>query len=115
MITSDEWIEVIIDEKWLKGFRFSNDAIEQRKQNPVLRIRVVKYKYTYTNKKGNEGKTELLYFTNLSKEEFSTEEIVQLYSMRWDCEISYRTLKTDQELLANNDKDNKYEYAVNIT
>lgn len=151
MTTNDEWIEVVVDEKWLKRFRFSKDAIEQREKHPILRIRVVKFKYAYTDKKGNEVETELLYFTNLSEEEFSTEDIVQLYSMRWDCEVSYKTLKTGQELeryfsengdvakccvyakilfhnmagmirkelnqeiLANNDNTNKYEYAINIT
>ncbi|WP_289747821.1 hypothetical protein, partial [Thomasclavelia cocleata] len=29
---------------------------------------------------------------------FSTEEILQLYSMRWDIEVSYKTLKTTLEL-----------------
>lgn len=98
MTTDDEWIEVLVDEKWVKRFRFSLDAIKQREVNPVLKIRVVKYKYQYKDKKGNHVETELIYFTNLNEEEFSKEEIIQLYTMRWDCEVSYKTLKTDQEL-----------------
>lgn len=98
MTTDDEWIEVTIDEKWLKRFRFSTDAIKHRKDKPVLKIRVIRFKYIYQDKNGNDVETQLLYFTNLSEEEFTREEIIQLYSMRWDCEVSYKTLKTDQEL-----------------
>lgn len=98
MTTDDEWIDVMIDEKWAKRFRFSLDAVKQRELNSVLKIRVVKYKYQYKDKKGNNVKTKLIYFTNLSEDEFSKEEIIQLYTMRWDCEVSYKTLKTNQEL-----------------
>lgn len=40
----------------------------------------------------------MIYFTNLDSQQFSTEEILQLYSMRWDIEVSYKTLKTTLEL-----------------
>ncbi|WP_318266888.1 transposase [Faecalibacillus intestinalis] len=40
----------------------------------------------------------LIYFTNLSKEEFSADEIIELYSKRWDIEVSYKTMKTTQEI-----------------
>lgn len=53
MTTDDEWIKVVIDEKWLKRFRFSTAAIKQRKYNLVLMIRVIKFNYQYQDKKGN--------------------------------------------------------------
>ncbi|RGF86507.1 hypothetical protein DXA44_03330 [Coprobacillus sp. OF02-11LB] len=40
----------------------------------------------------------LIYFTNLSKEEFSADEVIELYSKRWDIEVSYKTMKTTQEI-----------------
>lgn len=98
MKTNDEWIEVAIDEKWLNRFRFSPEAILLRKQEPIVKIRVVKYNYQYKNQKDEEIEEELIFFTNLSEEEFSTGEILSLYSKRWDLEVSYKTLKTKQEL-----------------
>lgn len=41
MESDDEWIEVEIDEKWLKRFRFS-PAKELRKENPTLRSESLK-------------------------------------------------------------------------
>ncbi|RGH98407.1 hypothetical protein DXD88_14440, partial [Coprobacillus sp. TM10-10] len=40
----------------------------------------------------------LIYFTNLSEEEFSADEVIELYSKRWDIEVSYKTMKTTQEI-----------------
>ncbi len=98
MKSDDEWINVEIDKKWLKRFRFSNEAIQIREEKPVIRIRVIKKIFKYINQKGEECKEELIYFTNLDSQQFSTEEILQLYSMRWDIEVSYKTLKTTLEL-----------------
>ena len=89
MKSDDEWINVEIDKKWLKRFRFSNEAIQIREEKPVIRIRVIKKIFKYINQKGEECKEELIYFTNLDSQQFSTEEILQLYSMRWDIEVSY--------------------------
>lgn len=98
MKTDDEWIEVEIDQKWRKRFRFSPDALTEREKNPVMKIRVVKFIYEYIDKYGKRNKTNIIYFTNLDKQEFSVEEIISLYVMRWDIEVSYKTLKTDQEI-----------------
>lgn len=98
MTSDDEWIEVNIDEKWIRRFRISDEAAELRKENPILRIRVIKRKYEYTDKDGNDVVEDLIYFTNLSEEEFSADEIIVLYASRWDIEVSYKTLKTVMEL-----------------
>lgn len=101
MKSNDGYIEVIIDEKWLKRFSFSPEAIEYRKENPVLKIRVIKRNYIYFDKYGNRQGQEMIYFTNLPKKEFERREIEDLYSKRWDLEVAYKTLKTQLELERN--------------
>lgn len=98
MKTNDEWIEVEVDQKWLKRFRFSLEAKEERENHPTVKIRVIKFNYSYQDNKNETCDTDLIYFTNLSEKEFSTTDIIALYSMRWDIEVSYKTLKTTQEL-----------------
>ena len=98
MTNDDEWIEVNVDEKWIKRFRFSDEAKESRKNNPVLRIRVIKRKYEYKDTDGNIVSEDLVFFTNLSQEEFSADQIIELYASRWDIEVSYKTLKSVMEL-----------------
>lgn len=53
--------------------------------------------YTCKDKKGKEIHSKFIYFTNLSEKEFSSEDILSLYSKRWDIECSFKTLKTDYE------------------
>ena len=98
MESDDEWIKVEIDEKWLKRFRFSQEAKELRKENPTLRIRVIKREYRYTDNKNKEHCENLIYFTNLSSESFTTDDVMEIYSRRWDIEVSYKTMKTSQEV-----------------
>ena len=96
MKTNDEWIEIILDKAWLKRLKYAQ-AKERFSESPTIRIRVIKYTYTYLDKQGNPHSAELIYFTNLSQEEFSTQDIVDLYGKRWDIECTYKTLKTDYE------------------
>ena len=98
MQSDDEWIEVEIDDKWLKRFRFSLEAKELRKEKPIFKIRVIKRTYKYTDINHDIHCENLIYFTNLSEEEFSADEVIELYSKRWDIEISYKTMKTTQEI-----------------
>ena len=44
------------------------------------------------------GKTEIIY-TNLPREDFSTEELRELYNMRWGIETSFRDIKYAAGLL----------------
>ena len=94
----DDRIKVDIDKKWLKSFRFSPEAKELRKENPTLKIRVIKREYQYTDNKNKDHCENLIYFTNLSSESFTTAEIMEIYSRRWDIEVSYKTMKTTQEV-----------------
>lgn len=96
MSSNDEWINVHIDKAWKKRLKY--DQSRQRfEKDPWIRIRVVKYQYTYYTKKGIPITTDLIYFTNLSEDEFSSSDIVSLYVKRWQIEVSYKTLKTDYE------------------
>lgn len=96
MKSDDEWIEVTLDKVWLKRLK-NPEAKERFEKDPTIRIRVVKQAYEYTDDNGVEHTAELIYFTNLPKEEFSKKDIIKLYSKRWDLEVSYKTLKTDYE------------------
>ena len=87
-------MKVEIDEKWLKRFRFSIEAKKLRKENSPLKIRVIKREYRYTDNKNKKQCENLIYFTNLSTESFTTDEIMEIYSRRWDIEVSYKTMKT---------------------
>ena len=96
MKSSDEWINVLIDKTWQKRLKY--DQHRQRfEKDPWIRIRVVKYRYTYFTKKSIPVTTELIYFTNLCEDEFSSSDIASLYAKRWQIEVSYKTLKTDYE------------------
>lgn len=96
MESNDEWINVYIDKVWQKRLKY--DQPRQRfEKDPWIRIRVVKYQYTYYTRKGIPITTDLIYFTNLSEDEFSSSDIASLYAKRWQIEVSYKTLKTDYE------------------
>lgn len=96
MPSNDEWITVDIDKMWQKRLKY-DIARDRFSENPTFKVRVVKYQYSYTDKKGLPQTAELLYFTNLPKESFNSEQIVHLYEKRWDIECSYKTLKSDYE------------------
>ena len=81
-----------------KKYFYKKQVALLKSDDEWIRIRVIKKIFKYINQKGEECKEELIYFTNLDSQQFSTEEILQLYSMRWDIEVSYKTLKTTLEL-----------------
>lgn len=96
MKSDDEWIVITLNNAWLKRLKY-DWARKRFTENPVIRIRVVRQKYTYIDQNEKNCSAELIYFTNLSEKEFSKQELVVLYSKRWDLEVTYKTLKTDQE------------------
>ena len=69
---------------------------ERFSKDPYIKIRVVRYHYI-VNKNNQTTTVDLMYFTNLSKDEFSSSDIVYLYNRRWDIENSYKILKSNQE------------------
>ena len=96
MKSNDEWISVYIDKAWQRRLKYGQPR-ERFEKDPWIRIRVVKYRYTYFTKKGMPVAADLIYFTNLSEDEFPSSDIVSLYGKRWQIEVSYKTLKTDYE------------------
>lgn len=98
-IESDGWITIKVDEKWLKRFKYMKEIKEYvRSIGNEISIRVVKHQYEYVDENDNKQTTELIYFTNLSEYEFTTEEIVELYAKRWEIETSFKRLKITQEI-----------------
>ena len=83
MKSDDEWITVTLSKEWIKRLKYDK-AKERFLEDPTIRIRVVKQKYTYIDEDGVLQTVELLYFTNLSQEEFSTDDMAPLYACRWD-------------------------------
>ena len=96
MDSDDQWITVNIHKTWQKRLKYDQPK-KRFAEDPEFRVRVVRYAYNYRDRKGSEKTAQLLYFTNLPEEEFSREDIMKLYSKRWDLEVSYKTLKTDME------------------
>lgn len=96
MTSNDEWITVNINHVWRKRLKYSI-ARERFAKDPTIRIRVVKHQYSYIDQKGVTQNTELIYFTNLPEDSFSTQQIINLYEKRWDIECSYKILKSDYE------------------
>ena len=96
MKSNDEWIDVFIDKVWKKRLKYDQPR-ERFEKEPWIRIRVLKYRYTYYTKNGIPITADLIYFTNLSEDEFSYAKIISLYAKRWQIEVSYKTLKTDYE------------------
>lgn len=95
MKTNDEWSKVNIDAVWRRRLKY--DQVKKRfSLNPYINIRVVKHQYDIY-KKGKKESVDLIYFTNLSHEEFDSSDIMHLYSKRWEIETGYKTLKTDLE------------------
>lgn len=95
MKTNDEWIQVKIDRAWQGRLKYTQPR-ERFSRDPYINIRIVKHNYDiYRN--GKQESVNLIYFTNLSREEFDSKDIMHLYSKRWEIETGYKTLKTDLE------------------
>lgn len=98
MKSDDEVIEVTPYKLAFKELSKYPECEAYFKENESIKIRVVRHRYKYTDKDGKEAATELLYFTNLSKDEFSAEDIIDLYSRRWGIETDYKNLKSILEI-----------------
>ena len=93
MLTNDENIIIKATKAVLRRID-DPTALNWLLEHGSFSVRVVKRYYTDPK----TGRTELwVYFTNLSSEEFSTAEIIALYTRRWRIETTYRTLKVECE------------------
>jgi Transposase DDE domain len=75
--------------------RIEDSYIQEVKRGPIHYLARVIIRYL------NSGEP-LVLMTNLLFEEFSDEDIINLYQMRWRCEESYKFQKTVLQLDANN-------------
>ncbi len=90
-IDDDGWIDIELNDCWLK--RFKNSEIrEYTRENPHLKLRVVKNHYTYTGKQDNVDTVSSFYFTSLPEEVFTTQEVIDLYKSRWMLEVVLLTI-----------------------
>lgn len=96
MKTNDEWINVHINDTWQKRLKYEISK-ERFAKNPYMQIRIVKVKLSYKIKHIDYSE-DIIYFTNLSNEDFNTFEIIELYAKRWQIESSYKTMKSEYEL-----------------
>lgn len=81
----DEIIKINWIKSRLNGIR-DEKLRKKAKENKFLEIRIVKVKL-------KTGEIELL-ATNLTKEEFTTEELKELYNQRWEIETGFKKLKS---------------------
>lgn len=91
----DDIVSISLDDTWIKRFKIE-EAKERAKKDKKLVIRVIKFNKSDITKKIKDDE-EIILFTNLSKEEFSKSEIIELYGKRWNIETGYGTLKTKLE------------------
>lgn len=66
----------------------SYGIFDEEHQEVALNLRLVRYKVIDDN-----GEHVFSVFTNLSSDEYTAEDVNQIYKLRWQCEVAYRDLK----------------------
>ena len=82
---NDNWIDIALDKSRIRHYEGTSIAEQMRKLR-YIHLRMVKIYL-------DEGNYEVL-LTNLPTEKFSTEQLADLYHMRWSIETAYETLKS---------------------
>ena len=83
--SNDNWIDIALDKSRIRHYEGTSIAEQMRKLR-YIHLRMVKIYL-------DEGNYEVL-LTNLPTEKFSTEQLADLYHMRWSIETAYETLKS---------------------
>ena len=97
-IERDGWIEVDLDDKWIDRFKIE-EVKDYAREHRKFRLRVIKVmKSELRQLKDNEKDEEIIIFTNLDENEWSTKEILLLYGNRWSVETGYDILKNRIEM-----------------
>uniref|UniRef100_UPI0022E112F3 transposase n=1 Tax=Longibaculum muris TaxID=1796628 RepID=UPI0022E112F3 len=97
-IERDGWIEVDLDDKWIDRFKIE-EVKDYAREHRKFRLRVIKVmKSELRQLKDNEKDEEIIIFTNLDENEWSTKEILLLYGNRWSIETGYDILKNRIEM-----------------
>lgn len=82
---NDKWMDIVLDKSRIRHYEGTEMAERMRKMEKLY-LRMVKICLSADNH-------EVL-LTNLPTEEFSTEQLSELYHMRWGIETAYETLKS---------------------
>lgn len=91
MKTDDEIIEITANIGRLANYKKTDlELYNYLKEGNSINVRCVKIELS-------TGEIEYL-FTNLSKEEFTKEEINELYNLRWNVETNYKHLKNNVKI-----------------
>lgn len=91
MKTDDEEIEIKYEYNRLRYYKEKDlELYNYYKSGNTIRLRCVKVLL-------KTGETEYL-LTNLNREEFSTEDINQIYNLRWQIELNYKHLKNNLKI-----------------
>ena len=98
----DTVLHILIHKMWQK--RIIRDHIRRYISiYPIMHVRLIKGHYEYDeehittsgNRKTIHHQLDAEYFSNLSSDEFDTEDIIHIYhTERWDIETNYGTMKT---------------------
>lgn len=92
-IERDGWIEIDLDDRWINRFKVE-EVKDYARGHRKFRLRVIKVmKSELRQLKVNEKDEEIIIFTNLDENEWSTKEVLQLYGNRWSAETGYDTTK----------------------
>ena len=91
MTSDDEWVEIGFRSERMRHYKDKDPELyEYFAKGNTLRVRIVKVKL-------KTGEIEIL-LTNLESEEFNTEDIVEIYRLRWGIETSYHHLKENMKM-----------------
>lgn len=82
---NDNWIDIALDKSRIRHYEGTSIAEQMRKLR-YIHLRMVKIYL-------DDDNYEVL-LTNLPTEKFSTEQLADLYHMRWSIETAYETLKS---------------------
>lgn len=82
---NDNWIDIVLDKSRIRHYEGTAMA-ERMRELGHIHLRMVKICL-------DDGNYEVL-LTNLPTEKFSTEQLADLYHMRWSIETAYETLKS---------------------
>ena len=93
---TDSIVEITLDEKWIKRFKIE-EVKEKALKDRKIKIRVIRFNKSDVINRDLENDEEIILFTNLSQNEFTKEELMELYGKRWKIETGYGILKTKME------------------
>lgn len=87
-----------MDDRWINRFKVE-EVKDYARGHRKFRLRVIKVmKSELRQLKVNEKDEEIIIFTNLDENEWSTKEVLQLYGNRWSAETGYDILKNKIEM-----------------